>query len=300
LSDYEKLRFRVLFDVWFPGQEEVMMSSLLCRGCGFVCYSPRPEEKDLEAKYRFLNATGTDNGQTSYESSIETDRAQRLFHYLRRFLNGPSEIMDFGGGDGHLMRGFIEAGHSCYLLDYGRRVVPGVEKLGDTLTDLPVDRKFDLIVCNHVLEHLAEPLGTLLKLREFIRDGGLMFVEVPMEIWRQAPLHNEPVTHVNFFVPGSLRACLQLAGFFVNYCTLSAYLNSDGRILPAVRAVALKASQTYSTLCEKSSWSGVVEVNKYLKPTFTTRIQRMLVMRENFGGSIAYQFSRTTRKMVHR
>ena len=49
-----------------------------------------------------------------------------------------------------------------------------------------------------------------------------------MEIWRKPPLQPEPVTHINFFVPGSVRHCMHRAGLVVDYSRLSAYLHPLG------------------------------------------------------------------------
>src|SRR5262245_30713666 len=51
---------------------------------------------------------------------------------------------------------------------------------------LPVtEQRFDLILCSHVLEHLARPSRTLRRLSELVRPGGYALVAVPnMASWR--------------------------------------------------------------------------------------------------------------------
>jgi hypothetical protein len=44
---------------------------------------------------------------------------------------------------------------------------------------------------------------------------GLIWAEVPMELFRQVPPKREPLTHINFFQPESLRVILERAGFAV-------------------------------------------------------------------------------------
>ena len=50
LSTYQKLRWKVIFNVWFKDQDEVKVRSLHCAGCGFVCYTPRPDDNDIARK----------------------------------------------------------------------------------------------------------------------------------------------------------------------------------------------------------------------------------------------------------
>ncbi|MFI5205920.1 MAG: class I SAM-dependent methyltransferase, partial [Candidatus Paceibacterales bacterium] len=74
---------------------------------------------------------------------------------------------------------------------------------------------FDVILCNHVLEHVAEPLDSLKRLRTLMNDGGIIYAEVPFEVWGGIPIEKEPVTHINFFTPQSFKAMFEGAQFSV-------------------------------------------------------------------------------------
>nr|VFJ68508.1 MAG: Methyltransferase domain-containing protein [Candidatus Kentron sp. FM]VFJ71901.1 MAG: Methyltransferase domain-containing protein [Candidatus Kentron sp. FM]VFK10579.1 MAG: Methyltransferase domain-containing protein [Candidatus Kentron sp. FM] len=50
---------------------------------------------------------------------------------------------------------------------------------GATERDLSPGERFDFIVCSHVIEHVADPVGVLATLSGHLSDGGLMYVEVP-------------------------------------------------------------------------------------------------------------------------
>ena len=88
---------------------------------------------------------------------------------------------------------------NVFLVDYNQNCISGVTKLADTIEDLSQSKKFDLIICNHVIEHVAQPLQVLKKLVSYLDDHGHIFIEVPMEVWKHPPLAREPVTHINFF-----------------------------------------------------------------------------------------------------
>jgi hypothetical protein len=74
LSDYEKARYRVLFEVWFPGKEAVTLTSKSCEDCGFVTYTPRPTTEDVDRKYHFLADLGL-SGPTADPDSESERRA---------------------------------------------------------------------------------------------------------------------------------------------------------------------------------------------------------------------------------
>jgi SAM-dependent methyltransferase len=239
LDDYQTRRYRVLFEIWFPGKTEITLALKLCSACGFILYTPRPSEQDLQKKYRFLLDSEIDSAD---ESTIKV-RAGELFHHLKNYLKQKDfSILDFGGGDGSLMSEFLSYGFDCFVIDYHPKQIDGVKRLGDTLEYLPADRTFDIIICSHVLEHIVDPYNTLGSLRQHLSSEGVLYVEVPMEIWRRAPLRDEPVTHINFFTRDSLNYLLSRAGFQVVRCRLGKYTHSPGYHPTALRAFAKRGS----------------------------------------------------------
>ncbi|MBN1755829.1 class I SAM-dependent methyltransferase [bacterium] len=272
LTDYQKKRYRVMFEVWFPGYRQVELTSLLCSNCGFVNYTPRPEDKDIESKYRFLRDIGGEQISISYNSALEQKRSRLLFEYIwkRIDLASVKDILDYGGADGRLMHPFVQAGKKCFNVDYNPETVPGVHRLGDTVEELDPVSYFDLIVASHVMEHVAEPSKIIMKLGEHLREGGALFIEVPMEIWKKPPLHNEPVTHINFFTPNSIENLLRLHDLSVIECGLSACFHPSGKWLPGVRAIGVKNQSAieYPKIHLKKP-----DAYTYLKPGLTREIR---------------------------
>ncbi len=244
---YEQKRFRVLFEKWFPDQKSVTISSVLCRRCGFIMYLPRPEEQDIASQYMYLEklAKDYDYGQDSpldSPSPVVLKRANNLFRYLNKNIDllKVNKIMDYGGGDGSLMYDFNKIGKQCFLVDYSKKCVQGVTKLSDTVHELNPNEKFDLIICSHVMEHIAQPLQILKKLTTHLSEGGYVFIEVPLGVWKLPPLPPEPVTHINFFTPNNLHNLLLLGGLVVRRCEITASLFQSGIERHGIRAIARK------------------------------------------------------------
>jgi SAM-dependent methyltransferase len=97
---------------------------------------------------------------------------------------------------------------------------------GDALQDLPFqDASFDVVVCNHVLEHLARPGALVREAWRVLRAGGLLLVGVPLTWWwtRLLRIHLVPwlvprkrperlaaeFGHVSFFTLPSLKSLLR-------------------------------------------------------------------------------------------
>lgn len=85
---YGQKRFKVLFDKWFPEKNSITLSSTMCRNCGFIIYLPRPEVKDIDTKYRYLEELGQDYGsKRAYDSVVEKHRSREIVRYMKKFID---------------------------------------------------------------------------------------------------------------------------------------------------------------------------------------------------------------------
>jgi SAM-dependent methyltransferase len=284
LSDYVKRRRRVLFEIWLPGHETVSLQSMYCRGCGFMTYAPRPTEADLDAKYRFLqslrgpaNAAGG-GGASAEVLTVNRSRAERVFRTVSRHVsNGGLRVLDYGGGTGQLLAPFIERGHRCSLVDYSSKLIPGAEKIGDTLADLPDNQRFDVIICSHVLEHLAEPGRTVGDLAARLANQGVIYGEVPLEIWKGIPIRNDPATHVSFFTQRSFEELFRRQNLAVLHSRrlVGSYYGTKKEVLVAL------AGNGGSPKCNASR-DGARETQRLLCPPLRTRLRRRWIYRQRF------------------
>jgi hypothetical protein len=193
----------------------VALQGISCVRCGFIAYSPRPDEEDMVAKYRSQGALPPD--QSSTRLGIYMDERRALRGYLaatRRLGRDGGSVLDIGGSDGKLLRPFVDQGFDCYVTDYNpRRLINGVTRLGSTIGDLSPDRRFDVILCNHLLEHIVDPLGFLKVLTNHITVGGVLYVEVPDEVWGGLPLPRHASVHLNYFTKRTAEILLKLGGW---------------------------------------------------------------------------------------
>jgi hypothetical protein len=106
------------------------------------------------------------------------------------------------------------------------------------------------VVANHVLEHLIDPLGTLQRLAQATRHGGVLFVSVPR--LDTLPQHRDlkyclsAHRHVASFSETCLRGLLARAGFTTIACLDDPALDqalSEGKPL-RLRLVAVRTEAT--------------------------------------------------------
>ena len=209
--EYLRHRLRVLFELWCD-RDRFEATWRLCERCGLVTYWPRPTAEQIDAKYRRL-VDVADDPTPPVDSEYNRRRVATLTKLLTPYLAADAGVLDFGGGDGRLLARFAARGHRCAVVDYVPETIPGVDRLGDTLDDVPPGTEpFDAAVCSHVLEHVADPVGMLRRLRTHLRPGATVYVELPMEVWKGPPRVREPVTHVNYFTAAPTRRLLIEAG----------------------------------------------------------------------------------------
>ncbi len=273
-KEYIKLRYRVLFEVWFPSLDKVILKSIMCRCCGFMTYTPRPSQTDVDAKYRFLQCTERNiGGQDSSQRTLDADskRAERIYITLTCHTDKEHmTVLDFGGGNGKLLWPFLKRGHSCDLVDYTLEPLRGIRKIGDTLNDIPSNQKYDVIICSHVLEHLANPAQTVCELSSHLSDRGVIYTEVPMEIWEDISIAYDPVTHINFFTKNSFEAIFLQQGLQIIESKKCIGTYGGGR--PEVLIIVARTTESIPSNTFKV---GAAETMKLLNPSITMQLCRL-------------------------
>ena len=93
-----------------------------------------------------------------------------------------SYVLDFGCGMGDFVRLTQEISKKSIGLELNNEVREYNNNNGITciksLAELN-DDKFDLITLNHVFEHLNDPINILVELQKYLKDDGVIIIEVP-------------------------------------------------------------------------------------------------------------------------
>jgi SAM-dependent methyltransferase len=267
-----EFRNRVLFELWFPDVEEIRLNARYCTNCGFVCYSPRPTNEDLQLKYEFLGKRekiGSLNKVTARALRLQNRRAKFVFDTINHHAKGKlNNILDVGGGDGRLLKLFLKD-YECYVVDFNPSPIAGVKRIASTLDELKTNEQFDIIICSHVLEHVADPVELLTKIRLRLSEKGVLYIEVPVEVWKGIPIQKAPVTHVNFFTKESLEVALSVAGFRTDQIKYD-YSPYDNRYKRVAWAVASKGKPN-----DKLYASSLKKTGSLINPGLATNIYRL-------------------------
>lgn len=128
------------------------------------------------------------------------------------------------------------------------------------------------------------------RLSRHLADEGILYVEVPMEIWGRALLQEVPVTHV--FTRASLRYMLARVGLREVRARLGAYLHPTGRHFLAIRAIAKRGMDVAVT-----KPPGCDETERLLSLGLRETLWRYALTPANVRDAIQYKMRRrfTTR-----
>jgi SAM-dependent methyltransferase len=153
-----------------------------CDECGLVFTNPQPTPDDLRRFYKPDGEWRTPRAAEASDADRPASRSwSRPFAPMSPGLpvTAPpagARVLDFGCGTGRLLDELQACGWETSGIDPAIDRAFGRHRRLDAVPDAPT---FDLIVANHVLEHVANPLQLLRAFARAARDGGYLYVGVP-------------------------------------------------------------------------------------------------------------------------
>jgi hypothetical protein len=210
-----------------------------CNDCDFSFVHPMPTAKTLEYFYKYVYRSGgrppylvSENYEDQIKHYLEDKNLSYLL-YLTTLIDVRKieNFYDFGSGDGDLgyalkkkfpqLNLFCSEGDSqCEKILKDRGYV-NYKDLNE------INKKFDLIVTTHSLEHLSDINSIFFKFKEMLNPNGFIFFEVPHcpeEYWKGRP-YDGP--HLLFYTKKSIEILAEKHGFKFLNCSNSAYTFSE-------------------------------------------------------------------------
>jgi SAM-dependent methyltransferase len=214
-------------EAWFPRGDRHYER---CRGCGLLVV-PQGVATDpsgvsiYESETSVFEADGNAGYYFDHETNLANSR--RKLAFVEEHLPAGSSLLDAGANFGHFLsvarvryraRGFdLSPGAVTWSLAHF-----GVDiDVGSVYSPPEEGAPWDAITSWDVVEHLADPMEALRRLRGLLRPGGWLFVSTPDAGSRVARLlgrrwhYLDPLQHITVFSRKSLRALLEGAGFDV-------------------------------------------------------------------------------------
>ena len=163
--------------------DDQRFSYFRCASCKSVFIDPLPNEQTfarMYAKSQYHDCHYSGCASSHYDSAA---------HLLAQFAPPGSTVLDYGCGVGHFLRSVQSAGFLCMGVEFDAAAASTASQNAGCDV-LPVSefarwnetQKFDVLHLGDVLEHLPDPAGTLTHLLSYLKAGGLLFAEGPLEV----------------------------------------------------------------------------------------------------------------------
>lgn len=258
-----------------PSQYDVVC----CNECGFVYADVTATQKDYNRFYRdFSVYEAPDIVSGGGETKWDRERLWQTAKCISGMFPDKSvSILDVGCATGGLLTALKEIGYlnicgvdpSSVCVDFVRRrgikAYVGNISLPETLQ--ASSKGFDLVICSHILEHIYDLDRALENISSYLRDGGIVYVEVPDAAryidFYLSPFHFSDVEHINHFDEYSLSNLMRQKGFSQLSSGEKEIEVSNGIFYPAVFGF-YKKDEKYNNLNILPSFVACEKVIKYI------------------------------------
>lgn len=205
--------------------EDLSARVVTCINCGLGRLHPQPTAEEISAFYprEYYGDTGA-KFEPLVEAMVRLVGARHV-RFLVRGLPPGGRILDVGCGRGVLLGAFADLGYEVHGVEISETAVAGADprvqiRIADQLAEAeyPPDY-FDQVVIWHVLEHVADPRGTIREAHRILKPGGKVVVAVPnfsslQARWAGAAwFHLDLPRHLFHFPVDALRTLLDDCGY---------------------------------------------------------------------------------------
>ena len=221
--------------LWSKGRHGVVITNVICQGCGLIYVHPRPTKAEIDEFYKSKEFTRQYRGVGS-EIDAKINQRVQVAREWKMLIDGAllnisgseqAKMLEVGSGVGAISGYFATVGFSVTAIEPDPSFIasaaerwPLVKYVQTDFDDYharaaPNGEVFDCILMIHMLEHVPSPRETLVKIRSLLKDDGLIAIEVPCA---ERPYGVEGLDFF-FMLP-------HLYTFSIR--TLSSYLNTTG------------------------------------------------------------------------
>ncbi len=225
-------------EVGTRGRFNMAVRNIACDHCALVYQSPRPTREAMAEYYAtsyrehyadigYPTASGgyAKPGDATFEPAKDAwHRVQAANARMLGESQPGHQVLEIGCRHGRTL-GMMkdEIGIEPYGIEPGleeaaKATEAGISCFAGTIEDYePGELRFDQIQIFHVLEHLHDPLAALLRMRDWLKPGGRIVIEVP-NVYQPYGLLQENFfqnAHLTNFSESTMRVLLVRAGYSV-------------------------------------------------------------------------------------
>lgn len=249
-------RYSSIMDDW-----NISLDIMRCLCCDHCWYREQPTFDALMLMYAAHIPSRVSSDEPSERALAEMSTLLKLVNCSKQ-----PRLLDFGAGAGRWTRAAAKCGFDVVAYEpsleraYGNRLPSDSFEMVTDLRSVE-DGSFDAINIEQVLEHVQNPLETLLDLSRLCHADTVLRISVPnilrpqegLRCWSNWPYDGHrvhtlsPFEHLHGFTPRSLRSVVMLAGFRPFYTAKMFLRRSAELIVPSTGQTLV-----YARLCNRS------------------------------------------------
>ena len=200
-----------------------------CNRCGLMYASPRQKAPDHVqiATWNDPEWDAIGNNPRRFEKEqLQVRDYAKTRALLNRLYPNRGKLAEIGGGYGFLLAEFKKDGWDVLGVEpdaYGCRYAKekhGIDVFNGILENAGIsDESFDVVLLNHVIEHLDDPLGLLREINRVLKPNGHFVIETPRYdslMFKLLGRRERSVNcdgHIYFFTTQTLKNLYEAAGF---------------------------------------------------------------------------------------
>lgn len=212
------------WELGVPGEFDFVQ----CRTCSQVQLSPFPTLEMLQAAYPSHYPAFVEGASVSPLYEFLYKIHQRVFSFTKvksRVAQG-GRVLDVGCGNGRMLDSFRRLGATeLQGIDFSEAVMPilkrkGIAAFRGVFLDFKKEADYyDLAIMNNYIEHVLDPPAELVKARQLLKPGGVLFGTLPnfdgvdRLIFGRYWGGNHVPRHTFQYTPASLGKLLREAGY---------------------------------------------------------------------------------------
>ncbi len=211
------------------------VTTVICRNCGLIMTNPCLDDASNSAfydnEYHYIYRAEENPSEEKFFGR-KSDAVNFIIPFIQNH-GGPKcgTVLEIGCADGGNVAAFAECGYTASGIDLSHKYVEYGKGKGldlycnDSSSFAENNRKYDLIVINHVLEHFTDLEKELSTIKSLMAPEGYLFVGVPgvkdltFGAYNGDFLRMLQNAHIFNFTKNSLCTVMNRYGFSCNFCT---------------------------------------------------------------------------------
>lgn len=234
-----------------------------CTVCGLGVLDPQPRQDELNNLYDQSYFKSHYNDELKPDSDMMIRRLNQESHRLRFFrpYKKIGRVLDIGCGYGYFLLACRQHNYEVEGIDVSSAAATYVNStlniplhVGQIKDIILADAAYDVVTMWHSLEHTADPNTHIQMARRWLKEDGILVVDVPnhegydaRKAWSKWPQWDLPF-HFYHFTPRSLAALLEKHNFEIirRKFYLSEYVKEKLQEVAIPGALARIVAQLYS------------------------------------------------------